>query len=233
MSELFVPPHHPGRTAPASPRTRDRYTRRRPGLRFAAAALSLALAAVGCSSGGSDQTAAGVADVAGPLCEMLPSGTAPGNPASLVNEPADVALTWITVLDRFESAVRAAEMQDELRAMKAVTLLAPTDEAFDNKFSEDNIDELFIHRKDDLRRLLRSHMVKGALSLSELVEAGSVTTLAGPSLTVTRAGTMARVDDKAETVCADYHVANARIHIIDAVLGDLPTTADGSDHRSH
>ncbi|HEX5597787.1 MAG TPA: fasciclin domain-containing protein [Micromonosporaceae bacterium] len=240
MPEPFIPPHHPGRTAAASRAGRDRCIRRRPGLRLAAAALVLTLATVGCSSGGNDRTGpagasgSSTADgVIGPLCELLPSGTAPGNPTSLVDEPADVALTWIPVLTRFESAVRAAEMQDELRAMKDVTILAPTDDAFDKKFSEDTIDELFIHRKDDLRRLLKSHLVEGAFSLSELVEAGSVTTLAGPSVKVTRADTMARIDNKAQTVCADYRVANARIHIIDAVLGDLPTTADGSDHRAH
>jgi uncharacterized surface protein with fasciclin (FAS1) repeats len=30
---------------------------------------------------------------------------------------------------------------------------------------------------------------------------------------------MARFDDRATTVCADYDVANARIHVIDRVLG--------------
>jgi uncharacterized surface protein with fasciclin (FAS1) repeats len=33
---------------------------------------------------------------------------------------------------------------------------------------------------------------------------------------------MARLDDRAETVCADYAVANARIHVVDGVLGVSP-----------
>ncbi len=45
-----------------------------------------------------------------------------------------------------------------------------------------------------------------------------MTTLAGDTLTVAPKGAMARFDDRATTVCADYDVANARIHVIDGVL---------------
>lgn len=68
-------------------------------------------------------------------------------------------------------------------------------------------------------------MIDEALSLSELLDAGSVTTLAGGTLTIAPAGDMVRLDDRAETVCADYRVANARIHVIDGVLGELPESA--------
>lgn len=202
-----------------------------------AATLSLLVAGSGCSNDDADANGTnGDALVSGPLCQALPSGSEPGNPASLVNEPADVALQWIPVLYRFESAVRAAEMDGELRAAKGVTILAPTDDAFAAKFSDDTIDELFISRVDDLRRLLRSHLVEGTMSVSELVDAGSVTTLAGSSLKISRAGEMARIDDgddTAETVCADYRVGNARIHVIDKVLGDLPTDPLETRHQSH
>ena len=201
-----------------------------------AATLSLLVASSGCSNDGADANGTGDTLVSGPLCHALPSGSEPGNPASLVNEPADVALQWIPVLYRFESAVRAAEMDGELRAAKGLTILAPTDDAFAAKFSDDTIDELFTYRVDDLRRLLRSHMVEGTMSVRELVDAGSVTTLAGSSLKISRAGEMARIDDgddTAETVCADYRVGNARIHVIDKVLGDLPTDPLEERHQSH
>lgn len=38
-------------------------------------------------------------------------------------------------------------------------------------------------------------------------------------------GTMARLDGRAETLCADYQVANAKFHVIDGVLGELPESA--------
>ena len=68
-------------------------------------------------------------------------------------------------------------------------------------------------------------MIDEALSLAELLEAGSVTTLSGETLRIAPAGGMARLDDRAQTVCADYRVANARIHVIDGVLGELPESA--------
>ena len=114
-----------------------------------------------------------------------------------------------------------------------MTILAPSDDAFELQFSEDNLDELFITDKDKLRGLLREHLVAGSLSMADLVAAGEVTTLAGTKIPVTEAGggTSARVARKADTVCADYQAAGVRIHIINRVLGNLPVTA-GTGHRA-
>ncbi|MEO3776592.1 fasciclin domain-containing protein [Micromonospora sp. B11E3] len=185
-------------------------------------------------AGGRDAAAAGAGatttgGVTGPLCAALPSGTDPGNPESLTGEPADVALQWLPVLTRFEAAVRAAGLSAELRDARGITVLAPTDDAFGRKFSEDNLDELMIHRRDELRGLVRAHLVAGSRSLAELVAAGTVTTLDGTRVTVTRAGSAARLGPGAETLCADYRVAGGQVHIINAVLGDLPTTAGQGD----
>ncbi|MFK3979143.1 fasciclin domain-containing protein [Micromonospora sp. NPDC050397] len=206
-------------------------------------ALLLAFVAAGCTTTGADgadraaATAASAgpagAGVSGPLCEVLPAGTDPGNPASLTDKPVDVALQWIPVLTRFEAALRASGLAPELRSMKGLTILAPTDDAFAAKFSEDTLDKLFIERKDDLRELLRAHIVDGSRPLAELSAAGTVTTLDGTSVKVVATGTMARVADQADTLCVDYRAVNARIHIVNAVLGKLPTDADGGDHRSH
>ncbi|MGI5215162.1 fasciclin domain-containing protein [Plantactinospora sp. CA-290183] len=199
--------------------------------------LLLAFGTVACSdddggAGGAGATAAGTA-VTGPLCDLLPSGTDPGNPASLAAMPVDEALRWITVLTTFEAALRASGLATELRGMTGLTILAPTDDAFGAKFSEDNLDELLITRKDELRALLRAHVVDGAHPLAQLRDVGRITTLDGTSLPVTGAGAMVRVGDGAETVCADYRIGNGRIHVVNKVLGNLPTTADGKDHRGH
>lgn len=205
--------------------------------------LLLTLAATGCSraeprpgtadgamaAGGSSAAAS----VTGPLCELLPSGTEPGNPAALAGEPVDVALRWIPVLTTFEAALRASGLADELRARQGLTILAPTDDAFGRKFSEDDLDGLFLKRKDELRELLKAHVVDGSHSLTDLVAAGSATTLDGASVPVTRSDAMARLGADVTTLCADYRATNARIHIIDKVLGTLPTTTDGSGHRAH
>ncbi|MGW5671361.1 fasciclin domain-containing protein, partial [Micromonospora sp. NPDC003776] len=204
---------------------------------LAAAALCLMLAATGCSAGGTasraDAPAASASGVRGPLCELLPAGSDPGNPASLVGEAPEEALRWIPVLTTFEAAVRASGLAAELRAGSGMTVLAPTDDAFAVTFSEENLDQLLLTRKDTLRELLREHLVAGSLSLSDLLAAGEVTTLAGTRLTVTGAATGARLADRADTVCADYRAGTTRIHLINRVLGNLPVTAGTGGDRSH
>ena len=190
------------------------------------AILVLAIAAAGCAGGGDDppeQAAPAretpkAAGVTGPLCDALPAGDDPGAPALLTDEPADVALTWIPVVTTFEAAVRASGLAGYLRSADGVTILAPTDDAFAAAFDRQTLDDLLLSRQRELRTLLEAHIVDGELSLAALREAGTVTTIAGDELSVAPAGAMARLGDEATTVCADYDVANARIHVIDDVI---------------
>jgi uncharacterized surface protein with fasciclin (FAS1) repeats len=190
------------------------------------AALVVAIAAASGSGCGDDrpERGAGVREsprargVIGPLCDLLPSGDDPGAPASLTDKPADVVLQWIPVLTTFEAAVRASGLAGYLRRADGVTILAPTDDAFAAAFDRQRLDDLLLSRQRELRALLEAHIIDGSLSLAALRDAGSVTTLAGDALTVAPAGAMARLDDSATTVCADYDAANARIHVIDGVL---------------
>jgi hypothetical protein len=198
------------------------------------AALFVAIAAASCSGGDDDTperaarprqtTSAPVVSadarvVTGPLCDLLPSGDDPGAPASLKDDPADVALQWIPVLTTFEAAVRASGLARYLRRADGVTILAPTDDAFAAAFDRQRLDDLLLFRRRELRALLEAHIVDGrSLSLAALRDAGSVTTLAGDTLSVAPKGAMARFGDRATTVCADYDVANGRIHVIGGVL---------------
>ncbi|WP_422774105.1 fasciclin domain-containing protein [Plantactinospora sp. WMMC1484] len=239
MSEQSIP--FPASTAADPPAAaRAGRSRLRVALLIATTAL-LASAAAGCTgegAGGQSAPAAGSgaaagSGVTGPLCAALPSGTDPGNPAALAGQPADVALQWIPVLTRFEAAVRAADLSAELRSPAGVTILAPTDDAFTRKFSEENLDNLLIHRRDELRALLRAHLVAGAHPLADLVATGTARTLDGSTVTVGAAGDMARFGDQVQSVCADYRVAGGRIHIVNGVLGNLPTTADPHADSGH
>jgi uncharacterized surface protein with fasciclin (FAS1) repeats len=190
------------------------------------AALVVAIAASSCS-GGDDKPeppaqpreAPSARVVTGPLCDLLPSGDDPGAPASLKDDPADVALQWIPVLTTFEAAVRASGLARYLRRADGVTILAPTDDAFAAAFDRQRLDDLLLFRRRELRALLEAHIVDGrSLSLAALRVAGSITTLAGDTLSVAPKGAMARFGDRATTVCADYDVANGRIHVIGGVL---------------
>jgi uncharacterized surface protein with fasciclin (FAS1) repeats len=180
------------------------------------AALAVALA--GC--GGSDDEPAPPAGdaVSGPLCSQLPTGDDPGSPEVLTGDPADEALQWIPVITTFEAAVRATGLDRRLHASEGVTILAPTDDAFNAAFDRRRLDDLLLEDHRELRRLLEAHLVDGVITLDGMLGAGEVTTLAGEALEVTDANGMARLGGRATTVCADYRVRNARIHVIDAVL---------------
>ena len=185
------------------------------------AALVVAIAAAGCSDGDDDtpdRAATTTSIVAGPLCDLLPSGDDPGAPETLTDDPADVALQWIPVVTTFEAAVRAAGLADDLRRAEGVTILAPTDDAFAAAFDRQTLDDLLLKRKRELRTLLEGHIIDGSLSLADLRDAANVTTRGGDTITVAPAGAMVRFDDRATTVCADYAVANGRIHVIGGVL---------------
>jgi uncharacterized surface protein with fasciclin (FAS1) repeats len=201
-----------------------------------AAALATVVVTGGCFGGDDDEApkAAGppleraaksVRGVTGSLCEALPTGTDPGAPSRLRRKAAHVALQWIPVVTTFESAVRAAGMQSELGTAQDITILAPTDDAVTAVLTQETLDELFISRRRELRALLDAHIVDGAFSLADLRDAETVTTRAGEEIEITQASAAVRLDDGAETVCADYVTANAVIHVIDGVLGPLPRPA--------
>lgn len=189
--------------------------------RCVATVLVVAIAAAGCSGGGNDTPE--WSGVVGPLCGALPSGDDPGAPETLRDDPANVALTWIPVVTTFEAAVRASGLDDDLREADGITILAPTDDAFAAAFDRQRLDDLLLTRQGELRALLETHIIEGRVSLAALREAGRVNTLAGETLAVTPKGAMARFGERATTVCADYDVANARIHVIDGVLRQQAT----------
>ena len=184
--------------------------------RCVATAMVVAIAAAGCSGGGNDTPK--WSGVVGPLCDALPSGDDPGAPETLRDEPADVALTWIPVVTTFEAAVRASGLDEDLREADGITILAPTDDAFTAAVDRQRLDDLLLSGQRELRALLEAHIIEGTFSLADLRDAGTVTSRAGDTLTVAASGAMARLDSRATTVCADYDVANARIHVIDRVL---------------
>ena len=204
----------------------------RPATVVALAAVALVIAVAACRDGSEEPVAGSGADgdavpgVHGPLCDALPAGDEPGGPHAIAGLDAAVALTWIPVLTIFEAGTRAAGLTAELADADGLTILAPTDDAFLQALTQETLDELIISRQDELRRLLESHIVDQALTVRDLVAAGSVTTRSGDVVTVAAAGEEASLGEVATTVCSDYRVANATIHVIDGVLGELPAPAE-------
>lgn len=156
------------------------------------------------------------------LCPFLPSGSDPGSPQDIADETADVVVKRIPVLSVFAAAVQATGLDARLRNASGLTILAPIDDGFAFDVTEDELDALLIRRHDDLKRLLRAHLVPERRSLTKLINAGRTMALAGNTMTVAVAAGSVRIDDDANVVCPDLSASNATIHIIDSVLGRGP-----------
>lgn len=158
------------------------------------------------------------------LCPFLPSGTDPGSPQDLEDKTADAAISSIPVLSVFAAAMQASELDAVLRTVPGVTVLAPTDDAFAADIPEDELEVLLIQRHDDLKQLLERHIIARQRSLESLVSAGRAKGLSGHSMEFAAANGAVRISDDANISCSDIKATNARIHIVDSVLGYIQLT---------
>ncbi|MEM7309156.1 MAG: fasciclin domain-containing protein [Planctomycetota bacterium] len=114
-------------------------------------------------------------------------------------------------------ACKAAGLVDALSGHEPLTVLAPTDAAFE-RLSDGTLETLLKHEnRDALRELLSYHVIPGRSFADETLSAGTVAPLAGP-------GHLFRIEDGrlragAATVLAnDVQASNGVIHAIDRVL---------------
>ena len=170
---------------------------------------------------GSSTSAPEAAGPIGPGCALFPAEGA-GSLAAVATTPAGLALGSNPQLSTLTSAVVAANLVDVVNTREDVTLLAPSNAAFD-ALGPDALPALFA----DVPRLttvLTHHVLPGRLSPEELVGEhmtlnGYPVTIAGPAETPTVAAeqTVAAAVP-ATVVCGNVPTANATVYVIDQVL---------------
>lgn len=142
---------------------------------------------------------------------------------NLVDAATDAGLT--TLLD----AVGAVDgLADALLAADAITVFAPTNDAFGaalNAYGVDNLNDLVteLGGVDNLEAVLGFHVVPAVAFAEDLAEgAQTFNTLAEQELTVTRSGSDVTVTDASgntfNVVTADVAIENGVVHVIDGVL---------------
>ncbi|WMN06468.1 fasciclin domain-containing protein [Marivirga arenosa] len=155
---------------------------------------------------------------------------------NLVDAATEAGLT--TLLD----AVGAVNgLADNLLAAEAITVFAPTNEAFGNAleaYGVNSLNELVaeLGGVDNLETVLGFHVVPATAFAEDLAEGEqSFSTLAGQDLTVTRTGTNVTVTDAAgntfNVITADVAIDNGVVHVIDGVLLpeiELPTVVEAA-----
>lgn len=168
------------------------------------------------------ETAAAPAGPIGPGCDQIFPAAADGTPADLTALTVAEAVGANPQLSTLTAAVGEANLVDVLNTREDVTVLAPTNAAFD-ALSPDALSAL-LGDGPRLTALLTHHVLPGRLAPADLVGdhvtlAGDPITIAGPAEapTVPADGTVAGAAP-ATVVCGDVPTANATVYVIDQVL---------------
>ena len=199
----------------------------------AAALFSISLAACGDDSSGADSGAAAAPAATttapttapssmatdamapfGPGCSAVPTDPAnPGSLESMAKVPVATAASGNPLLSTLVTAVKKAGLVDTLNSADAITVFAPTNDAF-AKIPKADLDKVLADKKA-LTDILTYHVVEGKVAPADL--AGPHKTLQGTEVTVSGSGEDFKVGP-ASVVCGNVPTANATVYIIDSVL---------------
>ncbi len=124
-------------------------------------------------------------------------------------------------------AVTAANLGGALLGAEAITVFAPSNEAFGNALEAYNVSDLNqlvakIGGIENLQTVLGFHVVPAVAFSTDLAANNTFTTLAGQEITVTASSGGVTVTDAlgntANVIAADVAIENGVVHVIDGVL---------------
>ena len=151
----------------------------------------------------------------GPGCAAVPSDPADkGSFQAMAQVPVATAASGNPLLSTLVTAVKQAGLVDSLNTAEAVTVFAPTNDAF-AKIPAADLKKVLADKKT-LTGILTYHVVPEKLSPSQL--AGTHKTLQGDEITVSGSGEEFTVGGSAGVICGNVQTANANVYIIDSVL---------------
>ncbi len=162
------------------------------------------------SATGSDASA----QTFGSACSAVPK-SGPGSFTGMATAPVASAASANPVLSTLVTAVTKAGLVDTLNSQKAITVFAPTNDAF-GKIPPKTLKSVLAN-KAELTKILTYHVVAGKLTPAQLD--GTHKTLEGDTLTINGSNDDFTVGtQKASIVCGNVPTANATVYIINSVL---------------
>ena len=145
-------------------------------------------------------------------CAGVPT-SGPGSVEGMADDPVATAASNNPLLKTLVAAVTQAGLVDTLNSADALTVFAPTDDAF-AKIPAKDLNALLKDKKA-LTTVLTHHVVAGKLSPEDV--AGEHETLAGDTITVEGSGEDFTAEGAA-VVCGNVPTANATVYAIDSVM---------------
>ncbi|MGH8965813.1 MAG: fasciclin domain-containing protein [Actinomycetes bacterium] len=164
-------------------------------------------------------------DVFGPACSQLPQGDAPGSLNNMGPQPVASAASTNPLLTTLVTAVGQVDgLADTLNSQEAITVFAPYNGAFDevkSAMGDQAFNEL-LGNQQQLGGLLSYHVVPQRYDAEGLVEAKTVTSLAGGEVTIGGTADAPTITDgkgnTAAVLCGNIPTENATVFVIDKVL---------------
>ena len=180
-----------------------------------AAPATTAAAAPMTSAAAMPSTAPAMDKEFGAGCAAVPTDAAnPGSFDAMAKVPVATAASGNPLLSTLVTAVKKANLVDSLNSAPAVTVFAPTNDAF-AKIPKADLDKVLADNAT-LTKILTYHVVPGKLTPAQL--AGTHKTLQGGEIAVTGSGTSFTVNGASMVVCGNVQTANAVVYIVDTVL---------------
>ncbi len=170
-------------------------------------------ASSGSSMGSSMGTDAG-AQTFGAGCAGVPT-SGPGSFEGMATAPVASAASANPALSTLVTAVTKAGLVDTLNTQQAITVFAPTNDAF--AALPPKTLKAVLADKPTLTKILTYHVVAGKIAPDQL--AGTHKTLEGGTVKVSGSGEDFTVGaGNAHIVCGNVPTANATVYIVDSVL---------------
>ena len=148
----------------------------------------------------------------GPGCAGVPT-EGEGSVEGMADDPVATAASNNPLLKTLVAAVTEAGLVDTLNSAEALTVFAPTDDAF-AAIPKKDLNAL-LKDKEALTTVLTHHVIGERLAPDAV--AGELETLAGDTLTVEGEGENFTIGD-ASVVCGNVQTANATVYVVDQVL---------------
>lgn len=147
-------------------------------------------------------------------CKLIPAD-GEGSFNGMATAPVASAASANPLLTTLVTAVGEADLVDTLNGADALTVFAPTDDAF-AKIPKADLDAVLAD-KATLTKVLTNHVIAGQLSPDEV--AGEHETLAGTMITVEGEDEEFTVGkENAKVLCGNIPTANATVYVVDTVL---------------
>lgn len=161
----------------------------------------------------------------GEACSQVPAD-GEGSSEGMADDPVAIAASNNPLLSTLVTAVGEAGLVDTLNGLEGATVFAPINPAFD-AFTQEELDALLADT-EQLTAVLTTHVVGENLTLDDLSDGDTLTTVAENELTVSFADgselptITSPSGNEAVVVCGNVQTANATVFLIDTVL--LPSS---------